>query len=296
MHIPVMLNEVIDNLNIKSDGTYIDVTFGCGGHTKKILNYLGKNGRIYVFDKDYGSILIAKELSMNDSRIHYFHKSFRCVFDVLKNCNLLGKIDGIVADLGLSTLQLSDFSRGFSFSKNGFLDMRMNVEQELNAFNWINSASFPEIIDVLFHYGEEIFAKRIARNIVTYRKDRIIKTTYELSNIVCKSYPYFSKRKHPATKTFQAIRIFINKEFDDLNVFLNDSINILSLNGRFVIISFHSLEDKIVKNFIFNLRDKILKNNICIKPLFNYLKPSISEINNNISSRSAIMRCLERVS
>ncbi len=291
MHIPVMYLEVANFLNIKKNGIYVDATFGFGGHTKIILKKL-LNGKIYVFDKDYFSFMIASELAIKDGRILAFHSSFENIHDIVLKYSLLNKVDGIIVDLGLSSFQLGDASRGFSFMKNGFIDMRMDNRQKFNAFYWINHASFDEITNILLTYGEERYAKKIAYNVVLFRKNTFIRTTNDLVKIIYDSIPFKNYRIHPATRVFQAIRILINDELNVLKKFMNYAVKILSLHGRLIVISFNSLEDRIIKNFVSYFNDYNLKIKLAVK----FIKPSIFEINSNNKSRSSIMRVIERIS
>ncbi|MDP2763092.1 MAG: 16S rRNA (cytosine(1402)-N(4))-methyltransferase RsmH [Enterobacteriaceae bacterium] len=300
MHIPVMLLEVIDYLKINPSGFYVDVTFGLGGHTVGVLKHLNENGRILVLDRDIFSIRIAERLSLLDFRVEFSHASFDQLNNILLKKELNNKVDGIIADLGISNFQLLDISRGFSFNNNGFLDMRMNIKQELMASEWINCASFKDIVFVLSNFGEEKLSHKIANEIVTYRRRKFINMTSDLVEIVSKFYlcTHYT-RKHPATRIFQAIRIFINNELQLLEWFLLSALQSLKLGGRLIVLSFNSLEDRIVKNFIvkykFNLKCKKSCDGLFLKSVVKYLRPSISEIDNNISSRSAVMRVIERI-
>lgn len=305
LHQTVLLDETIKSLNIKNNGIYFDGTFGAGGHSLKILEKLGKNGKLYAMDKDPEAIQLASKIT--DPRFFIKHDNFSNINVLLKAHNLYKKIDGIILDLGMSSMQIMSKKRGFSFNLNGPLDMRMNTNQGTSAAQWINSTSQKEIYHVLKYLGEEKFAKRIATKIIQNRKNKKISTTHELSNIIKKNIPKKNNR-HPATKSFQAIRIFINQELEELKFFLEQSFNLLNQKGRIVIISFHSLEDRIVKQF-FNKYSKkpdipmnIPINEKKIKKLheiklkkINRIFPNSKEINNNFQSRSAILRTAELI-
>ncbi|WP_187306092.1 16S rRNA (cytosine(1402)-N(4))-methyltransferase RsmH [Buchnera aphidicola] len=299
IHETVLLNESINSLKIKKNGIYFDGTFGCGGHSKEILKKLGKHGKLYAIDRDPQSIEIGKKIS--DPRFYIIHGNFSNIDILLKKYNLKNKIDGMILDLGISSLQIMSKKRGFSFYLDGPLDMRMNPNDKISAFKWINSSNTKDIYYVLKNFGEERFAKKIAHKISIIKKKKLISTTKELSQIIESIVP--RKNKHPATKSFQAIRIFINKELDELNIFLKKSLNFLNHKGKISIISFHSLEDRIVKRFI-NKYNKIpnipvglpISENQ-IKKMYNIkfknihrIFPSLKEIKKNIKSRSAILR------
>lgn len=288
LHQPVMLREVLDNLITDPDGIYIDATFGRGGHAIEILKKLSTNGKLFAIDKDPEAVLYAQK-NITDKRFLIKQGSFDMLEEFAEQHNITGKITGILFDLGVSSPQLDEPLRGFSFQKEGPLDMRMDTTQKLTAATWINSASEQEIIDVLKELGEERYAKRIAQFIDRERKTNPIHTTTQLAKIVLAANPRWEHRKHPATRTFQAIRIFINQELQQLQTALNQALKILALHGRFAVISFHSLEDRIVKQFIqteskaFRLK-KIAK-----------IKPTREETLQNRRSRSALLRVAEKI-
>jgi 16S rRNA (cytosine1402-N4)-methyltransferase len=301
-HKPVLLKEAIAALSIKESGIYVDATFGRGGHTKEILSHLGTNGVLICIDKDKAAIEEAKRIG--DQRLIIKHGSFVTIKKWVDELNYSGKIDGILLDLGVSSPQLDAAERGFSFLRDGPLDMRMNQEQLLTAAKWLKSAKENEIAFVLKEYGEERFSKRIAHAIVAERAIAPIVTTGQLAEIVKKANPKWEKDKHPATRTFQAIRIFINDELKELYECLEQCLAILAIGGRLVIISFHSLEDKIVKKFMqkhirgqvpekLPLRDIQIPRRI--KSLGKAIHAGLVEVNNNPRSRSAIMRTMEKL-
>lgn len=307
-HQSVLLKESIQQLNIHSTGLYIDGTFGLGGHSRLILSNLSEKGRLLAVDKDLLSVKIGKIIAQQDNRFTIIHSAFSKIKDYVKNQGLLGLVDGILLDLGISTLQLSDCNRGFSFMKHGYLDMRMDVNTGQSAASWLFKASQKEIFWVLRNFGEERFAKKIAKIIVLKRQKIPIINSYVLSELISSVVPCYKRYKHPATRSFLAIRIFVNKELEELKKILEDSLEILSVHGRLVVISFHSLEDRLVKCFIrehsnIYIPSKIPLTDIQILnryrntyQLKNIVKimPSSLEISNNIRARSAVLRCAEK--
>jgi 16S rRNA (cytosine1402-N4)-methyltransferase len=302
-HFSVLLHEAVDALNVRSSGTYLDGTFGRGGHSKEILKKLGKGGRLIAVDKDADAVLYAN--SLPSENFHIVHGSFADITRILSGYQL-PEIDGVLLDLGVSSPQLNDASRGFSFMSDGPLDMRMDVTQGMSAANWLNGASTDEITQVLKDFGEERFAKNIARKIVKERQKCELVSTRQLVDIVTDAIPKrYQVLKNPATRTFQAIRIFINRELEDLEQFLQDVILRLSVGGRIVVISFHSLEDRIVKRFFKKICSIDVPDRLPVRaselPKSMYrqvgraVRASSSEISRNVRSRSAIMRVAERV-
>lgn len=247
-HVPVLLDEVITGLHIKPDGIYIDATFGRGGHSLAILAKLNEQGKLFAIDKDDEAIRFAEQ-SIQDKRFTIRKGSFVMLQQWIESLQLGQKIDGILLDLGVSSPQLDSPERGFSFLRDGPLDMRMDITNPLTAERWINTAPEREIAQVLKEYGEERFSKRIANAIVTARAQHVITRTLQLAEIIKKSNPSWEKHKHPATRSFQAIRIFINQELEDLSECLAQCLTVLKTGGRLAVISFHSLEDRIVKRF-----------------------------------------------
>ena len=302
-HYSVLLNQAVEGLNIRPNGNYIDGTYGRGGHSELILKKLSDQGKLLVFDKDQVAINFAQELYGNDPRVSIFHKSFTEVVSVVKQMQLEHKIDGLLLDLGVSSPQLNDENRGFSFLKDGPLDMRMNQTSGVSAAEWLSNADEQEMISVLKNYGEEKFAKRIAREIISFRSNEPILSTLQLVSVIEKALPFKEKNKHPATRTFQAIRIHINQELSDLEKVLEDSIKILSPKARIVAISFHSLEDRIVKRFMRDQQNgpsfpkqlpiQYKKNSGSLKIIGKTIRPSNQDIKINPRARSAIMRIAE---
>ena len=303
-HESVLKTEAIEALSIKADGVYIDATFGRGGHSKSILNSLGTDGRLVALDKDPEAIASAIRLQDSDRRLLVVHANFGQISMVPETSHLSNSIDGILFDLGVSSPQLEDPRRGFSFLRDGPLDMRMNREEGISAKEWLNSAAETEIANVLYKYGEERFSRRIARRIIIERGLRSISTTSQLAKIVTEAIPVWKKEKHPATRTFQAIRILINQELEELKVALDEALKLLKFGGRLVVISFHSLEDRIVKQFIashskgdnFPRRLPVAssKLNPQLKKISRPMKAKFAEIRDNPRSRSAIMRVAEK--
>ncbi len=252
-HISVLLKESVDALNIKPDGVYVDCTAGGGGHSAEILSQLNENGRMYLFDRDPDAISVLTERFKGDERVTIIHDNYsniKLVLDTLGVC----RVDGIVADLGVSSFQLDTAERGFSFHNDAKLDMRMSKSGK-SAKDVINTYSENELSRIITEYGEEKFAKKIASNIVKAREKKIIETTFELSDIISASIPAKFKRDgHPARKTFQAIRIEVNNELDGLKNVLPDMFELLNKDGVLAIITFHSLEDKIVKDYFATLK------------------------------------------
>ncbi|MDD2864795.1 MAG: 16S rRNA (cytosine(1402)-N(4))-methyltransferase RsmH [Methylococcales bacterium] len=306
-HLSVMLEEALHHLAIKPNGVYIDGTFGRGGHSQRILETLGENGQLIAFDRDETAINCerAQKLSQ-DSRFKLVHAPFSEMENIALQLNLNEKVDGILLDLGVSSPQLDDETRGFSFMNDGALDMRMDTSQGLSAAQWLSQIDEKTLIQVLFDYGEERFARRIANAIVTTRLTHPIETTRQLAKLIEDTIPFREKHKHPATRSFQAIRIAVNNELGELESALKQSINLLNSNGRLVVISFHSLEDRIVKRF---MRDESgVKRNVGKLPikeadiekgvlnvLSKAIKPTADEIKQNPRSRSAVLRVAERV-
>lgn len=307
-HETVLLHEAVEALNIKEDGIYIDATFGRGGHSAEIVRQLGSKGRLIVIDKDPLAIAHAKGAYKGDDRVLIWQGSFKDFPDALQEAGL-SKADGVLLDLGVSSPQLDDASRGFSFMRDGALDMRMNPDVGESAAEWLARASEEDIANVIYQYGEDKLSRRIARTIVSRRAEVAITTTLQLAEIIASAIPMRLQKKepgkHPATRSFQAIRIFINRELEDLNECLNNSKEFLADKGRLVVICFHSLEDRIVKRFLRKEssapripRGLPIMDEQLSRPIFKLvgkaIKPSQDEIGANIRSRSAIMRIGER--
>jgi len=306
-HLPVMYAEVLQQLAIKQDGIYLDCTFGRGGHSQGILNLLGPCGQLLAVDRDSDAVNSDyAQVMLTDQRFKLKHSCFSELESIVKNASLAGKIDGILLDLGVSSPQLDNPERGFSFLRDGPLDMRMDGNAGVSAEQWLASVDEKDLVKVLFDYGEERFARRIARAIVEKRAQSPIKTTRQLTELIENAVPVREKHKHPATRTFQAIRIEINRELDELKAVLQQSARVLSPGGRLVVISFHSLEDRIVKRFIrdesgakYNpgrlpIKEVDIAKGI-LKAMGKALKAGKHEISQNPRARSAIMRVAERV-
>ncbi|MDM8560388.1 16S rRNA (cytosine(1402)-N(4))-methyltransferase RsmH [Candidatus Parabeggiatoa sp. HSG14] len=308
-HQPVLLPEVLQALNLCSDGIYVDCTFGRGGHTQAILNALGAKGQVLAFDQDPDAVRAAQSLCHLDSRFSIIHSAFAQLIQHVERYDLRGKVNGVLLDLGVSSPQLDTPVRGFSFMRDGPLDMRMNPEMGDSVEKWLSHATANEIASVLKTYGEERHAQRIARTIVENRKQTELKTTRQLADMITTVYPtpFPSKKKdkHPATRSFQALRIFINHELEQLQQVLPQVVDVLVPGGRLVVISFHSLEDRIVKRFI---RDCVRGDNFppnvpvtsaALCPLLRVIgKPifsSVAEISTNPRARSAVMRVAEKI-
>ena len=308
-HETVLLNEAVTALNIKNNGIYIDATFGRGGHSAEILKQLGPDGRLLLIDKDPLAIAHAKGVYKDDERILIWQGSFRDIPLALSEVGLKKEADGFLLDLGVSSPQLDDASRGFSFMRDGKLDMRMDPETGESAAEWLGRATEEVIANVIYDYGDERFSRRIAHAIVEKRAESPISTTLQLAEIITAAIPRKVQRKepgkHPATRSFQAIRIFINRELDDLHECLNNSLEFLTDKGRLVVISFHSLEDRIVKRFL-KAQSRapsiprglpIMEDQLFVpdfKLIGKPVKPSKDEVMFNVRSRSAIMRIAER--
>ena len=297
-HQSVMFNESIDGLNLIEDGIYIDATFGRGGHSQGILDRLSDKARLIAFDQDLSAIKYAQE-KFNDPRLTLIHSPFAQMHSIIEELGLSGKINGILMDLGVSSPQLDNADRGFSFNNEGPLDMRMNQTSGLSAAQWLATANEEEIANVIYEFGDEKKSRHIASRIKRFQLEQPLETTLQLANIVSEVVRR-QKKKHPATRTFQAIRIFINQELKQLTDTLEHSKQILAVDGRLSIISFHSIEDRIVKRFIQkNSRQKSLPKGL---PIFNQAIEKMpfkdlgkkfaskDEVKFNKRSRSAILR------
>jgi 16S rRNA (cytosine1402-N4)-methyltransferase len=302
-HRSVLLDSAVDLLLTDVSGRYVDATFGRGGHSRMLLERLTDNGTLLGIDKDPQAIDEARALAATDSRFNVFHGSFAELSLALDQAQW-PQVDGVLMDLGVSSPQLDDASRGFSFMRQGPLDMRMNPQQAPSAAEWLASADEKVIADVIFKYGEERFSRRIARLIVERRAEAPISTTLELAELVAKAVPKKEKHKHPATRTFQAIRIFINRELEDLELGLKAAAEKLAPGGRLVVISFHSLEDRLVKRFMRDLaRGPQMPKGIPVtaaeessayRLIGKASKAASDEVSDNVRARSAVMRVLER--
>jgi 16S rRNA (cytosine1402-N4)-methyltransferase len=304
-HQPVLLAEVLTGLSIKPDGIYVDGTFGRGGHAGAILAVLGPEGRLLAMDRDPQAIRSAEQQFGDDPRFEIVQGAFTMLSNMIAQRQLQGRVNGLLLDLGVSSPQLDDASRGFSFSEDGPLDMRMDPASGSSAAKWLETASESEISRVLKTFGEERFSRRIARSIVATRQETPLQTTRQLAELVAAAVPVRERNKHPATRSFQAIRIFINSELDEIAAVLDQVIEVLAPQGRLAVISFHSLEDRIVKRFI---RDEYRGEQAPLefplagmdyvprlKPLGKAIRASEAELNDNPRARSAVLRVAERL-
>ena len=305
-HITVLLNEAVSGLVEDPNGFYIDGTFGRGGHSALVLNQLSESGRLMGIDKDPEAIACAHKRFANEPRFEIAHGSFSQLEQFVRERDLFGKVDGVLLDLGVSSPQLDDPTRGFSFQHDGPLDMRMDTTKGESAADWLMRASQEEIADVIFTYGEDKFGRRMAKAIVAARELAPLTTTAQLAKIISDANPAWEKGKHPATRAFQAIRIHVNRELEDLEMCLDQALDVLKVGGRLVIISFHSLEDRIVKRFIRKhvkgdehlprgvpVTNDMLKQRL--KAVGKMVKASSDEVEANPRSRSAVMRIATKI-
>lgn len=306
LHRSVLFDEAVDGLAIKADGVYLDGTFGRGGHAGAVLQRLGEHGRLIAFDKDPEAVTHARDRFGVDPRFSIVAGSFASMLREIESLGLLGRVDGILLDLGVSSPQLDDAMRGFSFRFEGPLDMRMDPSSHPSAAEWLAHVKEQDLVQVLKEYGEERYAKRIAAAIIAARKEQPLETTRQLAEIIKKANPAWERHIDPATRSFQAIRIFINRELEDLQRCLEQVPALLAPAGRLVVISFHSLEDRIVKQFIQRQskgpelpRGLPLRQDQLVPPAMRMVgKPwraSEQEIDENPRARSAIMRIAEKV-
>ena len=300
-HRPVLLEEAIAALMVSVDGTYVDGTFGRGGHATRILESLSPRGSLLALDQDPEAAAVAELICANDSRMRFRSTNFRALAD----CAAPGSVQGVLLDLGVSSPQLDNPARGFSFSHDGPLDMRMDPEGGQSAADWLANVKEAELTRVLKELGEERFARRIARAIVNARREGPIQRTAHLAEIISAANPKWEPNKHPATRSFQAIRLHINSELESLQDALSAALSVLAKGGRLVVISFHSLEDRIVKRFIRNAsRGRQLppgvpisfeEQQVSLKPIGKAVMPSPTEVAVNPRARSAVMRIAERI-
>lgn len=311
-HIPVLLNECMAGLKLKADGVYIDGTFGRGGHSRAILRRLGENGRLIGLDRDLAAVKVGQDLASSDPRFSIIHTPFSKLEAVCDELGLTGKVDGILLDIGVSSPQLDDGERGFSFDKDGPLDMRMDQSAEKSAATVVANYSEKELAYVFKVYGEERFAGKVARAIVRRRETQPFNTTKDLAQVIASAIPGQPGPKHKATRCFQALRIEVNSELDELKQALHGAVNVLASEGRLCVITFHSLEDRIVKTFyreqsegekvphhvpltneqLDALRLESATLDLVGKPQ----KASEEELKANIRSRSATLRVAQRLS
>ncbi|MCU7555522.1 16S rRNA (cytosine(1402)-N(4))-methyltransferase RsmH [Alteromonas sp. ASW11-19] len=305
-HVSVLLEESVNGLAIKPDGIYVDATFGRGGHSAAILEQLGPQGRLIAFDRDPQAIQSAQRFA-DDSRFEIIHRPFGEMAEALADMALTGQVDGVLMDLGVSSPQLDDAERGFSFMKDGPLDMRMDTTRGMSAADWLATADEQDITQVIKEFGEEKFGKRIAHAIVQQRQQKPLTRTRELAELIDQAVPVKDKYKHPATRAFQGIRIYINAELEQLRVGLKAAVDVLAQDGRLAVISFHSLEDRLVKRFMKDQsRGKKVPHNLPItqaeidadkvlRTLGKAIKPSGEEISQNVRARSSVLRVAEKL-
>ena len=305
-HIAVLLNEAITGLAIKPDGVYIDCTFGRGGHSSHILSHLSEKGRLIAIDRDLTAIAAAEKFA-DDDRFLIEHSGFSNLAAIAEKHNLTEKIDGILLDLGVSSPQLDNADRGFSFMNDGPLDMRMDTSKGQTAAEWLAVADVEDITWVLRTFGEEKHAWRIANGIVDTREETPLTRTSELAKLIKTIAPQREIKKHPATRSFQAIRIYINSELEQIEKVLAASLSVLAEDGRLVVISFHSLEDRLVKQFMkkhsqgkqvprgMPINEIELQKGKKLSLIGRRLKPSKDELEVNNRARSSILRIAQRL-
>ena len=303
-HITVLLNEAVDALAVREDGIYVDGTFGRGGHSRLILSRLGSQGRLIVFDKDPQAIEAAQQLAEQDGRVTVVHDGFSSFQTTLDKLGI-EEIDGALFDLGISSPQIDDGARGFSFRFDAPLDMRMDPTRGMSAADWIATASEQDLHEVIKNYGEERFSRQIARAIVAQRTESPIDTTRKLAQLVAQNVRTRERGQDPATRTFQAVRIFINRELEEVEAVLPQVMGRLKQGGRLAVIAFHSLEDRIVKQFVKKYSQHpplprwaaVKEADLPLPPLKavgKAIKPGIEETVSNPRARSAVLRVAER--
>lgn len=303
-HKPVLLAESIEALAIEPDQCYIDATFGRGGHSRAILSCLNEQGRLYALDRD--PTAAAAAATLNDDRLTFLQTPFSALNEILTEHQLTGQVAGVLFDLGVSSPQLDDPERGFSFMRDGPLDMRMNPEQGPSAADWLATTEVREMARVFKVYGEERFAGRIARAIDQQRQQQPLTRTHQLAELIKAKVPHKEQHKHPATRVFQAIRIAINDELQEIEQALEAAVQALRPGGRLVVISFHSLEDRLVKRFIrrasqrtpvpagLPLREDEIVDDRTLNVLSKAIKPTVGEQEENPRARSSVLRIAER--
>ena len=303
-HITVLLNEAVDALAVREDGIYVDGTFGRGGHSRLILSRLGSQGRLIVFDKDPQAIEAAQKLAEQDGRVTVVHDGFSSFQTTLDKLDI-EEIDGALFDLGISSPQIDDGARGFSFRFDAPLDMRMDPTRGMSAAEWIATASEQDLHEVIKNYGEERFSRQIARAIVAQREESPIDTTRKLAQLVAQNVRTRERGQDPATRTFQAVRIFINRELEEVEAVLPQVMGRLKQGGRLAVIAFHSLEDRIVKQFVKKYSQHpplprwaaVKEADLPLPPLKavgKAIKPGVEETASNPRARSAVLRVAER--
>jgi 16S rRNA (cytosine1402-N4)-methyltransferase len=305
LHRPVLLEEAVERLAIRPEGVYVDGTYGRGGHSREILARLGPAGRLLAIDRDPEAVTSGQGMFAGDRRFVIYRGAFSMLERIAQQTGIAGQVNGVLLDLGVSSTQIDNPQRGFSFLHDGPLDMRMDPESGESAAEWLKCASGDEIADVIYQFGEERFARRIARAIVAARVNTPITTTQQLATIIGASIPKRERHKHPATRTFQALRIFINRELDELSACLDQCLRVLAPAGRLVVISFHSLEDRLVKRFIRtharatppDPRAPWLQSTAIpsLRAVAKAVHPQAAEIAANPRARSAVLRAAERL-
>lgn len=305
-HTSVLLQQAVDALVWDVNGFYVDGTFGRGGHSTQVMAKLGNEGELLAIDKDPEAVAYARQYFIDEPRFSIAHDSFAAMQKQVVLQGKMGDVAGVLLDLGVSSPQLDDAERGFSFMNDGPLDMRMDTSKGENAAQWIARANEQEIANVIYTYGEERFSRRMAKAIVQSRQQAAIETTGQLARIIADANPAWEKGKNPATRAFQGIRIYINKELEDLEQGLNQALEVLKPGGHLVVISFHSLEDRMVKQFIRKhvkgdehlpagipfTQDML---NIRLKSLSKAIKADSDERQRNVRARSAVMRVAQKV-
>ena len=304
-HISVLLDESVNALAIHPDGLYIDATFGRGGHSAAILEKLSENGRLIAFDRDPQAIDAARRFA-DDARFTIIHEPFAQMATEIDKLGLTGKVNGVLMDLGVSSPQLDDADRGFSFLRDGPLDMRMDTTRGMSAAQWLNSADEQDIAQVIKEFGEEKFGKRIAHAIINRRETTPLTRTHELAKLIDEAVPVKDKFKHPATRAFQGIRIYVNAELEQLRDGLKAAVSVLAPSGRLAVISFHSLEDRLVKRFIreqskgrslppgLPVTQAQIDADKVLNAIGKAIKPSEEELSHNVRSRSSVLRVAEK--
>ncbi|QIR15850.1 16S rRNA (cytosine(1402)-N(4))-methyltransferase RsmH [Shewanella aestuarii] len=305
-HLTVLLKETVEGLNIHPDGIYIDGTFGRGGHSRLVMSHLGPNGRLIAIDRDPQAIEAAKQFA-DDPRFQIVHGGFGQLADYIEDLGLVGKVNGVLLDLGVSSPQLDDAERGFSFLRDGPLDMRMDNSQGQTAAQWLARAEIEDMAWVFKTYGEEKNARHIARCIAADRDEKPFLRTKDLADLIARITKNKERNKHPATRVFQAIRIYINSELEQIDQALEGALKVLAPEGRLSVISFHSLEDRMVKRFIrrhsqgesvphgLPITEAEINKSRTLKAVGKAMKPSDEEIEQNPRSRSSVLRVAERL-
>ncbi len=304
-HVPVLLDEALQALNLQPHGIYIDTTYGRGGHARAILARLGPHGRVIGMDRDPAAVAHAQQLASSDPRVRVHHASFASLSQVVAAERVSGQVNGVLFDLGVSSPQLDEAARGFSFRAAGPLDMRMDPTRGISAAQWLAHASVDDIARVLRNFGEERFARRVAQAIVRARAEQPITTTVQLAELVAAAVPTREPGQHPATRTFQAIRIHVNRELDELASALPQAVAALAGGGRLVVISFHSLEDRLVKRFFAHearggdlppeLPLRAAELHPRLRLVGKAVRASAAEARRNPRARSAVLRVAERI-